>query len=107
VIPPELAPMVLVPVVIQLASPATLGAFAIVVTGAEEELQWVLSVTSCVLLSLNVPVAANCCVVPAVQVGADGVIAIEISVPVPTVRVVVPVTPDDDAEIVTVPPFLP
>jgi hypothetical protein len=42
-----------------------------------------------------------------VQVGAAGVTAIESSVPVPTVRVVVPVTPDEDAEIETVPPFLP
>jgi len=60
-----------------------------------------------VLPSLNVPVEANCCLFPAVQVGAAGVTAIETSVPVPTVRVVLPVTPDDDAEIVTVPPFLP
>ena len=39
VIPPELAPMVLVPVAIQFANPATLGAFAIVAIGAEDELQ--------------------------------------------------------------------
>ena len=62
---------------------------------------------SWVLLSLNVPVATNCCVVPAAAVGVAGVIASETSVPVPTVSVVVPVIPDDDAEIVTVPPFLP
>ena len=62
---------------------------------------------SCVPPSLNVPVAANGWVVPAVHVGAAGVTAIETSVPVPTVSVVLPVTPVDDAEIVTAPPFLP
>jgi hypothetical protein len=99
--------MLLVPAAVQFARPATLGAFAMVATLAEEELQWLFSVTSCVLASLNVPVATNCCVLPALTVGAAGVIATDTSVPVPTVRVVLPVTPDEDAEIVTVPPFLP
>jgi len=40
-------------------------------------------------------------------VGFAGVTTSETSVPVPTVRVVVPVTPDAVAEIVTDPPFLP
>lgn len=44
---------------------------------------------------------------PADAVGAAGVIAIETSVPVPTVSVVVPVTPEAEAEIVTDPAFLP
>ena len=39
VVPPELAPIVLVPVAIHFANPATLGAFAICATGAEDELQ--------------------------------------------------------------------
>lgn len=78
-----------------------------VATLAEDELQWLLSVTSCVLASLKVPVATNCCVLPALAVGAAGVIASDTSVPVPTVRVVLPFTPEEDAEIVTVPPFLP
>ncbi len=62
---------------------------------------------SCVLLSLKVPVAVNCCGPPAEAVGFAGVTTSEIRVPVPTVRVVVPVTPDAVAEIVTDPPFLP
>jgi len=62
---------------------------------------------SCVLASLKVPVAVNCCVPPAAAVGFAGVTTSETSVPVPTVRVVVPVTPDAVAEIVTDPPFLP
>jgi hypothetical protein len=107
VVPPEFAPMVVVPGALQFANPATLGALAMVATDADEELQWLLSVISCVLPSLKVPVAANCCVVPADAVGAAGVIASESSVPVPTVRFVVPVMPDAVAEIVTVPPFLP
>jgi hypothetical protein len=51
--------MVAVPAAMQFACPATLGAFAIVATGAEDELQWLLRVMSCVLPSLNVPVATN------------------------------------------------
>lgn len=62
---------------------------------------------SCVLASLKVPIAVNCCVPPAVAVGFSGVTATETRVPVPTVSVVLPVTPDAEAEIVTDPPFLP
>lgn len=76
-------------------------------TAADEELQWLFSVTSCVVPSLNVPVAVNCCDPPTASVGAKGVIAIETNVPVPTVSVVVPLTPPLDAVIVTVPLFLP
>lgn len=59
------------------------------------------------LASVNVPVATNSCVVPAVQVGVAGVIAKETSVPVPMVRVVLPVIPEAVAEIVALPLFLP
>jgi hypothetical protein len=89
------------------ASPPTLGALAIVATLAEDELQWLLSVMSCVLPSVKLPVAVNCWVPPAVAVGVAGVTASETSVPVPIVKVVVPVTPDAEAEMVTVPPFFP
>lgn len=57
--------------------------------------------------SLNVPVAVNCWVPPTASVGAKGVIAIETNVPVPTVRVVVPLTPELEAVIVTTPLFFP
>jgi hypothetical protein len=107
VVPPELAPIVAVPVAMQFAKPATLGAFAMVATGADDELQWLFSVMFCVLPSLNVPVATNCCVLPAAAVGAAGVRASETSVPVPTVRLVLPVIPDAEAEITTVPLFFP
>jgi hypothetical protein len=62
---------------------------------------------SCVLASLNVPTAANCCVVPRAQVTLAGEIASDDSVPVPTVRVVLPDTPEADAVIVADPDFLP
>jgi len=99
--------MLLVPAAMQFTSPATLGALATVATGAEDELQWLFSVMSCVLASLNVPVAANACALPAFAVTVAGVMASDTSVPVPTVRVVLPVTPEEEAEIVTVPPFFP
>lgn len=62
---------------------------------------------SCVLPSLNVPTAANCCVLPKLHVTLAGEIASDDSVPVPTVSVVVPDTPEADAVIVTDPPFFP
>ena len=107
VTPPELAPIVLVPAALQFARPATLGALAMVATGAEDELQWLFKVMSCVLASLNVPVATKGCVPPAFAVTVAGVTASDTSVPVPTVKVVLPVTPEEEAEIVTVPPFFP
>jgi len=62
---------------------------------------------SCELPSLNVPIAANCCVLPRLHVTVAGEIASDVSVPVPTPRVVLPVTPDGVAVIVTDPPFFP
>jgi len=64
-------------------------------------------VISCVLPSLNVPVAVNCSVPRTVAVGATGVIATETRVPLPIVSVVVPVIPDEEAEMVTDPVFFP
>jgi len=107
VIPPEFPPIVAVPEPLAVANPATLGAFAIVATLAEEELQCVVNVISCVVPSLKEPVAVNCCVLPTVTLGVAGVIASETNVPVPTVNVAVPVRPDAVARMVTVPLFLP
>ena len=102
-----MAPIEVEPAAEHFASPATLGAFAIVATLAVDELQWLFSVMSCVLASLKVPVAMNACVLPAGAVGATGLTVRETSVPVPTVSVVVPFIPETDAVMVTVPPFLP
>ena len=52
--------MFVLPGALQLARPATLGAFAIVATLEDDELQWLFRVMSCVLESLKVPVAVNC-----------------------------------------------
>jgi hypothetical protein len=60
-----------------------------------------------VLLSLKVPVATNCAVPPAVQVFGDGVTASDTSIPLPIVSVVVPLTPEEDAVMVTDPLFFP
>ena len=107
VTPPEFPPIVAVPEPLAVANPPMLGAFAIVATLAEEELQCVVNVMSCVVPSLKEPVAVNCCVLPTVTLGVAGVIASETNVPVPTVKVAVPVRPDAVAEIVTVPLFFP
>lgn len=52
------------PVVLVVANPAFTGALAIVATLETVELQCELILTSWVVLSLNVPSAINCCVVP-------------------------------------------
>jgi hypothetical protein len=106
VIPPELAPITVFPAPNVVANPAP-GPLAIVATLATDELQCELSVTSCEVPSLKLPVALNCCVVPTVTDGFAGATVMDCRVPVPTVRVVVPVTPEAVAEIVTDPLFLP
>ena len=80
---------------------------AMVDTLACDELQWLFSVMSCVLPSLNEPTAANCCVLPALHVGSAGETASDCNVPVPIVRVVVPFTPEAEAVMVTDPCFFP
>lgn len=89
------------------ASPAWMGAFAMVATDELDELQCELIVTSCMVPSLNVPVAVNCCVELGDTEGFSGLTAVLTSVPVPTVSVVVPVTPNAVAEMVTLPAFFP
>ncbi len=85
--------MVEVPVPTAVASPAVL----IVATVVVNELQVTESVRFCVLVSLNVPVAVNCCVVPLGIEGLVGVTAIDTSVAAVTVSVVEPVTLPDVA----------
>ena len=105
--PPEVALTPAVPAPCAVAKPAMLGALAMVATLPEDELQCTERVMSCVVPSLNEPVAANCCVPPTFTAGLAGVIAIDVSVPVPTVRAVVPFTPVEVAETVTLPLFFP
>ena len=68
-----------------------------------EEVQTTEAVTSCVLLSLNVPVALNCFVVPTAMVEFAGVTAIEIKVAPEIVSDAVPLTDPALAVIVAIP----
>jgi hypothetical protein len=74
---PELMPIVVVPVPSVLASPAVSAVLLIVATLATVELQCPLCVKSCVVPSVNVPVAVNCWVVPSATVEVCGLIAID------------------------------
>jgi hypothetical protein len=74
-----------------------------VATAADADVQSTDAVTSCVLESLNVPVAANCFVVPTAMLGLAGVTVIETSVAELTVNDEVPLTDPEVAVMVAVP----
>jgi hypothetical protein len=74
-----------------------------IAVGAADELQATTEVTSCVLPSVNVPVAVNCCVVPRTTVGVCGFIASETSVTGFTTSVADPRTEPELTLIVVVP----
>src|SRR5271167_2312160 len=95
----DVAVIVEVPTPAPLASPAALIAAAVVVA----ELHVTVPVKFCVVPSLNVPVAMNCCVAPLVIEGFAGVTAIDCSVAAVTVRTVAPLIAPDVALIVEVP----
>jgi len=96
---PSVAEIVLVPVFTPVASPPAV----IVATEVVAEVHVTEPVKFCVELSLNVPVAVNCCVAPLAIDGLAGVTAIDCSAAPVTVNVVDPVTPFNVAEIVLVP----
>ena len=85
--------MVVVPRPTAVASPAVL----IVATVAAEELHVAVLVRFCVLASVYVPVAVNCCVLPLAIEGVAGVTAIDTNVAAVTVSVVLPETVPDVA----------
>ena len=89
---PELAVTVAVPVATLAASPCLPGALLRFTVFGLSVLHCTDCVMSCVLLSVNVPVAVNCCVVPSGIVGTAGVTAIETNSAVVTFSVVVPLT---------------
>ena len=78
-----------------------------VATLALLELQWLFKLTSCVVASLNVPVAVNCWVVPTPIVGLMGEMATDTKVPLPITSEAVPLIPESDAVMVTVPARFP
>src|SRR5205823_2497571 len=75
----------------------------IVATERVAEAQVTELVRSCVDLSVNVPVAVNCCFVPLAMLGLAGVTAIDCSAAAVTVRTVEPVTPFSVAVMLDVP----
>jgi hypothetical protein len=91
--------IVAVPTPTLLASPLLL----IVAEEGVSELQTAVEVRFCVVPSVYVPVATNCCVVPNAIVGFAGVTAIDTSAAVVTVNAVVPCTDPDVAVMLAVP----
>src|SRR6266700_2738134 len=100
---PSVAVIVVVPAATDVAKPCEPPALLIVATPAAEELQVTWVVRSCVVLSLKVPVAVNCRVVPFAMLGFVGVTATEERVAFVTVSVVFPETSPSVAVIVGVP----
>ena len=94
---------VVVPAVNPVASPWAL----IVAWAGEDEVQTTTAETSCVLESLNVPVAVNCLVVSGAIVEFAGVTAMEIRLAPVTVSEAVPLTEPEVAVIVAVPGLTP
>jgi hypothetical protein len=86
---PRVALIELVPVDTPVAKPPAV----IVATEGVAEAHVTLPVRFCVELSLYVPVAVNCCVVPLAIDGLAGVTAIDCSVAAVTVNTVEPLTP--------------
>src|SRR6266851_4058746 len=95
---PLVAEIVEVPTPTAVASPVLLIVATVPVPEAHTAL-----LSTCVELSLNVPVAVNCCVAPLVIDGFAGVTAMEVSVAGVTVSSVEPVMLPLVAEIVEVP----
>jgi hypothetical protein len=87
---PDVAAIVVEPAATEVASPLEPAKLLMAATAAADELQVTDSVRSCVVLSENVPVALNCCVVPGAMLGLAGVTAMETSVAGVTVTVVDP-----------------
>ena len=99
VMPFSVAEIVLVPVFTPVARPPA----EIVATDVVADAHVTEPVRFCVELSLNVPVAVNCCVLPLAIEGFAGVTAIDCRAAPVTVSTVDPVMPFCVAEIVLVP----
>src|SRR5205809_431405 len=101
---PSVAVIVAVPFLLAFAKPFDPPALLRVTTPGVDELQVTWVVRSCVVVSLEVPVAVNCRVSPSGRLGLAGVTAIEVRVAAVTVSVVFPETPPKAAVIVMGPP---
>ena len=107
VIDPELAVIRAGPVPTLEASPWAFVALLIVAMAGALELHCTVLVRSCVLLSVKVPVAVNCCVIPRATLGIAGVIARETKAAGVTFRLVEPVIAPEDAVILVLPTATP
>src|SRR6478672_7568316 len=96
---PDAAEMVAVPLAELVASPVLLT----VAVPDAFEVHAAVEVRSCELPSVNVPVAVNCCVVPAEIDGLAGMTEIETRAAAVTVRFVLPETEPEAAVIVATP----
>jgi len=90
-IAPDVACIVVVPKPAVVANPCEPDALLIVATLGADELHAAVLVRFCVLPSLYVPVAVNCCVLPTAIEAFAGVTAIDTSTGAITVSVVEPV----------------
>jgi hypothetical protein len=102
-LPPDIALIVVEPAVAEVASPLDPAELLMAATAAVDEYQVTAVVRSCVVLSENVPVALNCCVVPLTMLGLVGVTAMDTSVAEVTVIVADPDMFPDVAVIVVEP----
>jgi hypothetical protein len=105
VVLPEMAPLVAEMVVLPAFSADAKPALLIVAVVVFDDAHVTLAVRFCVELSLYVPVAVNCCVLPAATDGFTGVTAIDTNVALVTVSVVLPEMAPLVAEIVVLPAF--
>jgi len=103
VTPPSEAEIVVDPTPTPLARPCEPAASETVATDRLELDQETWAVKSCVLESLNTPVAANCCRVPRAIEGSVGATWIETSAAAVTEMSVEPVIPPSEADTVAVP----
>ena len=85
-------PIAAVMVVVPFSRPEASPTLPIVAAPGFEELHNAEAVTSCVLLSLNVPLAVNCFVVPGAVAALTGVTVNEIRVAAVTVSCALPLT---------------
>src|SRR5579859_7717637 len=97
---PATRPMVAVMLVLPIFKPVAKPLTVIEATPPAEDFQVTTPVTSCTVLSENVPVAVNCCEIPNGIFGLAGVTAIELIVAEVTVSMVDPVIPFEVADIV-------
>jgi hypothetical protein len=95
--------MVVLPVLTPVAKPLLPKAFEMVAAVVADEAQVTDVVRLYVVLSVKIPVAANCCVVPLAMVFAAGVTVMETSAAVVTVNVAVLLIPPKVALIIVVP----